>query len=242
MYSNSKSRTFGVLREIDREFITEIMQEHKEAREDNHQFVKTSKETPNLKNDKKELSIEVSNRLMKTRQTYDGTEAELTLDDKLELAKLRAKDIASKSLHKNPKRSAQEIIARKNELSLKNQELANKMYNNRLERFKKNLDKIKEDYILKVRLNQERREKQIIKSKVEIALNNMVYRSCDRFWNDYQRFSNAIEIDLKKQNSNKKDTNKKVEEVELEEKPKEDPNEILLHTLTKEEISLVIFN
>ena len=186
----------------------------------------------------------IFNRLTKAKQYYKDDEVlkiNNQITEKIELAEERAKDNIKFKLEQLPQQLITDKLNKKNELQKREQEEVINKYKERQQKVEEALLKVNDEKMLKFQLTKERREKQILKSKVQIILAGLSKRSCHRFLQDYQRFTNAFDKDkqsneMKFLSSNNTDDANRVNETE---DSNEDPNTLLIQNLTNEEIELV---
>ena len=115
-------------------------------------------------------------------------------------------------------------------------------YNNKMKRFEKSLERLNGVKTLKMELSKERRDKHILRSKIQNILSSLRQKSCVRFYKAYQRLNDILKKDRVQYSSSLKGCEQYYSDDELEQINKEnkDFSSILIRSLSLDEIESVI--
>jgi len=165
---------------------------------------------------------------------------------KIELAEQRAREVMEQRLKSHPPKPLKEKLYKKEAEIQKISEMRKTLFVKKLEQADKTLSKTFHDKMLKLQLKRERREKQTLRSKVQLALTTAVSKSCNKFWKDYERYAAILQKDrLNHANDTKYFKGKKystnTEESQSLINTNEDLNAVLVSSLSPQEIDVVFF-
>ena len=173
------------------------------------------------------------NRLSQAKKGQNEAETACNIDEKLEEAEKRAKNMLAAQVHQN-KAPRKEKLEKKNAEMERILEIRKENYEAKVKEANCALAKTCSEKMMKFQLMRERREKRALRSKVKLALAVSAKTLCDKFSKDYQRFEVAFqEATIKKQTTQASfQTDHTIQ--------REDLGEMLSRNLSKKELAMVI--
>eukprot|EP00826_Nyctotherus_ovalis_P065477 TRINITY_DN9627_c0_g6_i3.p1 TRINITY_DN9627_c0_g6~~TRINITY_DN9627_c0_g6_i3.p1 ORF type:complete len:418 (-),score=149.55 TRINITY_DN9627_c0_g6_i3:233-1486(-) len=249
---STKNISYNSYKEQSRDMLLEILNEHQENRKavllrelKKEAKVAASWDYKETKA-REERQRKLLSRLSKPRKCYSGAEADEAVDkirQKIEAAEQRANGAIRCRKEATELDLAKERVEKKNEMVMKEQELVVQNYETKQRKLEESLSRVADERMLKFRLKKERREKQILKSKIQIILANLSKRSCHRFTKDYERFATAQQKDNvehgKENTENQLYDSIMAIRIKVQQENDNTPNSVLTRSLTKKEIELI---
>jgi len=250
--TSMKNLNYNACKEYSRETILEILNERKENRDAIllRELKKKAKIAANW--DYKEMKAreekqkKLLSKLSKPRKSYEEEKVDntvSTINQKIKVVEQRTDNTIKDKIEKLDLDKVKEKAEKKNEKVTKEQEIVLQNYITKQEKLEKSLSRVADERVLKFRLKKERREKQILKSKIQIILASLSKKSCDRFLKDCQRFVTVLEKDKMeygKGNEERQLYNSTTSmHIRIQQEKDNDPNSVLARSLSKKEIELI---
>jgi hypothetical protein len=244
-----KNLSYNTYKEQSRDMILEILNERKENRNAIllRELRKKAKAAASW--DYKELKAreekqrKLLSKLSKPKKYNEADKVVSKDNQKVEAVEQRTSDSIRYGAEKSPLDEAKERAEKKNERIMREQEIVMQNYMAKQKKLEDSLARVVDERMLKFRLKKERREKQILKSKIQIILANLSKKSCHRFAKDYQRFATVIEKE-KIKHGNKNEEEQLYNSItsmhmRIQKEKDNDPNSVLARSLTKKEVELI---
>ncbi len=188
---------------------------------------------------REEKNRQLFNRLSQTKGP-GGEEAAANLNNKVEEARKRAAETLIQRKGSGKLETVQQEHVRRSNAELKRAiELRQDEYEADQRQSQETLNKVREEQEQRLRLRRERREKQILRSKIHVTLTQKTRTVCSKFWMDGQRLLSVQAKAAKQLTKDRKAVAKSLapmEEEDPDELQPDDPEKVLLRNLSPKEI------